>query len=207
MNKQRIILIILGLTLALGSAYGMYKFTGNMEKKVAVAVVTKNIKAYGKFEPGNVQMTQLPAKYVLPNAVTNINMLEGKEALVNMYQGEQVLQDRVGEGAVKPSEDERLFFIPAKDVVMRPGQKVDIYMVYTPGKSVYEGVERLLSGKTVASVIGDTGQNTYGLNINDTAKSQSGIEIYLTHEEITLYLDRKQYAKEVIVRYEEGGRV
>lgn len=204
MNKQRLILILLGLIIAVGSAYGMYIYTGNLERKINVAVVIKNIKAYEKIEPGNVQLVSMPAKYILPNAVTNINALVGKEAKVDMYRGEQVIQDRIGEGIIKPSTNERLIFIPTQDVIMKQGEKVDIYLVYVPGKSKYEGSERLLADKLVATVIGDTGLDVNDVIKGDMLKKQSGIEVLLTHEEILLYLERIQYAKDVIVRQGRG---
>lgn len=204
MNKQRLILIILGLVIAIGSAYGMYRFAGNLEQKATVAVVTKDIKAYEKIGSGNVQLVSIPVKYILPNVITNINTLVGKEAKANMYQGEQVIKDRIGEGIIKPSMNERLIFIPASDVVMKPGEKIDIYIVYVLGKSKYEGTERLLADKVVASVIGDTGLDIYDVIKGDIVKNQTGIEVLLTHEEILLYLERMQYAKDIIVRQGRG---
>lgn len=186
MHRKRIFLILLGLMLSIGSAYGMYQNIGNLEKKINVAVAIKQINAKEKLGPENVAMISLPARYVLPNAISNINILLDKETKTRIYQGEQIIQDRISETEIKPSDNERLFFIPAENIVMKSGESVDIYLVYTAGKSLYEGAERLLTDKVIASVI-----------------KQSGIEVLLTHEEILLYLDRKRFSEEVIVRH--GG--
>ncbi|PKM86608.1 MAG: hypothetical protein CVU87_11625 [Firmicutes bacterium HGW-Firmicutes-12] len=203
MKKQRAIIIMLGLVIALGSAYGMYTLAGELEKKTPVVIATSDIKSYEKYGPNNIQLVNMPVKYVLPNAITSINILAGKRAKGNIYQGEQIIQERIEEVKLKPSVNERLLFIPTSDVVMKPGQKVDIYLIFIPGKSTYDGAERLFADKTVATVISDTGQSIY--EKNDTIRNQSGIEILLTHEEIVVYLERMQYSKDVIVRHGEGG--
>lgn len=203
MQRKRLILILLGLTLSFGSAYGMYKNVGNLESKISVAVAIKQINANEKLGPENVKIINMPVRYVLQNAISDINMLLDKEATVRIYQGEQIIRDRISEKVIKPSDNERLFFIPVENIVMKPGQSVDIYLVYTPGKSLHEGVERLLADKVIVSIIGDRGQNAYLFTESEKVIKQSGIEVLLTHEEILLYLDRKRFSEEVIVRHGE----
>lgn len=203
MNKQRLILILLGLALALGSAYGMFQFAGQLEATFPVVVASRDIKAAEAFGPDNVRSIRIPEKYILASAVKEPSQLAGQKARYDIYAGEQILSGRTGQKTtIKPSVNERLLFIPAQDVAMKRGQQVDIYLVYTPGKSLYEGVERILAGKVVASVISEGGYSAEAEKYA-AVRSQSGIEVILTHEEIILYLERLQYAKDVLVRHGE----
>ncbi|MDX9872798.1 MAG: SAF domain-containing protein [Clostridia bacterium] len=203
MNKPRLILILLGLTLALGSAYGMFRLTGQLEAAYPVVVAARDIKAAEEFGPDSVRVVSLPEKYILSSAVKNVSILSGQKARTEIYAGEQILPERIGpKTTLKPSANERLFFIPVKEVAMQKGQKVDVYLLYTPGKSGYAGAERLLAGKVVASVVSEGGHSVSAEKLA-AGRSQSGIEIMLTHEEILLYLERQQYARDVLVRHGE----
>lgn len=204
MSKQRYILIVLGLFLAVGSAYGLLSYSGQLEPKVPVVVVKKDMEPLERFSAENVQIILVPPGYVLPQAVTTLEQLAGKMAGAPLYRGEQVLSGRVGQDLISAGKNERYLYIKNKNVLMKPGQKIDVYLVYEPGKLQYAGVERVLSGKRVVNVLDETGKGLYSNgNKPDPVRSQAGLEILVTQEEIADYLDRLRYAAEVLVRYGE----
>jgi len=205
LNRQRIILMLFGLFLACGSAYAIYQLAGAKEREVPVVVVAKEIQPLEKFTTDNIRIMNISSKYVPKNAVLSLDNLMEKMAATTLYEGEQLISSRIYTGRVIANEDERYLYIPVKNVVLKPGEIVDIYLVYTPGKSVYSGVETALVDKVVATVVDDTGKDIYGSYLTQgQPQVQAGIEVLAAPEEIVLYLDKLRYAKDVLVRHGKG---
>lgn len=204
MNKKRTLLIILGLAISLGSAFALFRLTGDLERKIPVVVITKKIRPLEKFTSRNVQVVQMPNRYLVPHAVQSLSEVVGKRAAVSIYPGEQLLSDKIEYGKTILTADERYLYIPTKGVLMKPGYKVDIYLAYDPGKSPYQGVEKILADKVVAAVVDETGRDIYNESI-ETEGYQAGVEIVATQEEILSYLEKERYAKETIIK--QGGEI
>ncbi|MCR4442771.1 MAG: SAF domain-containing protein [Peptococcaceae bacterium] len=205
MRKQRLALIVLGLLISLGSAWFMYSSTERFVQKAPVVVASREIEPLERFTPENVRVVFLPAQYVLPGAVTTVDAVAGRLAGTRLYEGEQVLGAKIDREEIVPAQDERYLFIPYNKIVLTPGQKIDLYLLYNSEKSPYAGAEKVLADKVVASVINEAGQDIHhGAKINEMSKL-SGIEIIVTEEEIKSYLEKVRYAKEYLVRQKQGG--
>ena len=205
MRKQRLIIII-GILLAVGSAWGMYKYAAELEKKLPVIVAKKTINQLDKFSDDNLEIIQMPPRYILPGAYASLEQATGKTAGAKIYPGEQIIPDKIARDQIILNENERLLFIPCNNVLMKPRQKVDIYIVYQPGKSAKTGAHVVLKEKVIANVIDERGASIYidSKSVLDISKRQAGVEIIATTEEISDYLAELLYAKETVVRYGEG---
>lgn len=203
MHRNRLLIIILGLMISGGSGWAMYRFSGEMEETKQVLIVTKRIEALENFSASNVKAINIPSRYILPGAVTSPQELTGKMAAIPMYEGEQVITNKIDKGRIIPRGEERYLFVPTKGVTMKPGQKVDIYYAYEPGRSPYTGVEKVLADKIVAYVLDEAGRDIGQEKYEDLIKVQAGIEILVTHEEIQIYLEKGKYSKTTIVKQGE----
>jgi len=205
LRKQRLALIVLGLFISVGSAWFMYRATERFVPKTPVVVAARRIEPQEKITKENVKVLLMPAQYVLPGAVTALEAVTGRLAGVRLYEGEQVLAVKIEQEEIAPAQDERYLFIPYNKIMLRPGQRVDLYLLYNSDKSPYAGAEKVLADKVVASVINEAGQDIHhGEKINEMSKL-SGIEIIVAEEEIKSYLEKVRYAKEYLVRQKQGG--
>ncbi len=202
MKKKRILIIILGLTISLGSVLALFKLTGNLEKKVPVVLITEELKPLEAFTSQNVQVVEIPTRYLVPHAVQSLKDVVGKRAAIPIYPGEQLLADKISQSKTALTTEERYLSISTNGVLMKPGQKVDIYLAYDPGKSSYQGVEKILADKVVAAAVDEMGRDIYNGKA-ETEGQQAAIEIIVTQEEIVSYLEKERYAKETIVK--QGG--
>lgn len=205
MNKQRF-LIIIGLLLALGSGYTIINYAAELDQKVPVVVAKKTVEPLDKLSVENLEIIQIPPRCILPGAFTSIQQATGKTAGIKIFPGEQIIPEKLSAGQIAIQPDERLLYLPYQNAQMKPGQRVDVIIVYQPGKSEKTGSEVALRNKVVASVLSQD-----GASLADEAKSvlkidnsQAGIEIIATEAEILSYLSELVYAKEMIVRYGEG---
>lgn len=203
MHRKRLIVIILGLIISGVSGWAMFRIPGVMEESRQVLVITKKIEAYEGFSDSNVNIVNIPSRYVLPGAVSSPQELIGKIATMPMYEGEQITAPKIGQGIIVPLKEERYLLIPTKGISMKPGQKVDIYYAYEHGRSSYTGVEKILSDKTVAAVLDETGHDIYSGKNQGIKAVQAGIEVLVTHEEIQDYLEKGKYSKTTIVKQRE----
>jgi hypothetical protein len=197
-HRNRLLMLILGLMISGGSGWAMYRFSGEMEEKRQVLIVTKRIQALERFSAANVKAIKIPDRYVLPGAVSSPQELTGKMAALPMYEGEQIISSKIDPGRIIPRKEERYLVVPIKGVPMKPGQKVDIYYAYEPGRSPYTGVEKVLSDKIVAFVLDETGRNIQGKE-GDLNTTQAGIEILVTQEELQVYLEKGRHARNTII--------
>lgn len=200
MYRSRVLVIILGLLLAGGSGWGMYRVTADKTETKQVLIVSKKLEAMEPFTAASFQSISIPKNYVLPGAIADPREIQDKVALVPMYEGEQIIADKIGECRIVSRPGESYLFIPAKSVALEPGQKVDIYFNYEPGRSPYSGVEKILADKTVAVVRNEAGQNIHEGKVDGFNSLQAGIEILVTQDEIMNFLEKGQYAKCTIVR-------
>jgi len=206
LNRKRIFLLLFGLLLSCGSGYAIYQLSGSAVKEVPVAVAAQEIGSLERFTADNVKIAYIAEKYVPAAAVSSLAALTGKLAAVTIYAGEQILAGRIYAGSITAKEGERYLFIPVRNVAYRPGELIDVYLVYTPGKSKYSGAEAVLTDKVVATVVDEGGKDLYGgLLAKVQPQVQAGVEILVSPEETTLYLERLLYAKEVLVRHGKGG--
>lgn len=203
MYRNRLVVIILGLMISGGSGWAMYRYCGAMEETRQVLVVTKNIGALDDISASDFITVNMPKRYVLPGAIKSPQELSGKIAVIPMFEGEQITIHKIDPGIIVPQKEERYLFVPTKGISMKPGQKVDIYYAYEPGRSSYSGVEKILSDKTVAAVLDESGRDIYRCQNEGLRPVQSGIEILVTHEEIQDYLEKGKYSKTTIVKQRE----
>lgn len=203
--KKRMFLIVIGIALAAGSAWGMFHFAGAMEGKAPVVVASGLIKTAERLTPDNVQIAYLPGKYLLDGAVVSLSEALGKTAAQNIYPGEQILQNKINRDSLSLRKNERCLFIPVKNVFLKPGERVDVYLAYTPGGHPYAGVERVLTGKTVVAARDSLGHEIKNGQADNAGAAESGIEVALTQEETIAYLEKQRYAQCIVVRYGEGG--
>lgn len=203
--KKRMFLTILGAVISLTSAWAMFRFSAEMQDKAPVVVAAKMIKTAENFTPDNLRIDYLPGKYLLPGAVTSLSQATGQRAGQNIYPGEQILQEKISRGVFGSGKNDRFLFIPIKNVFIKPGERVDVYLVYTPGAHPYTGVERVITGKFVVAARDSTGHEINSGQIVNAGAAENGIEIALTHEEMIEYLEKQRYAQSIVVRYGEGG--
>lgn len=206
MKKQRLVIILLGLLLAAGSSAGLYRLIGELEKKEPVLVIKKTVEPQVEFTGDAVEIVMIPPRYILSGAISDPEAVLGKRAGVKMFPGEQVLRQKLVLDTAKLEDNQRYLYVASKNVTMKPGQKVDVYFIYTPGKSNYSGVEKILEGKLIANVLDERGYRIlYGhSNTAESGRSQAGLELIVSTEEILNYLSKLSFAKETIVRYGEG---
>lgn len=204
MNKNKI-LIVVGLALAVIATLAMLKFNNVLEKKVPVVVVTKRVMPADTLSSKtNIKLVNISPKYVLPSAATSLDQVEGMVAKVPMYPEEQIVIDKVNPKKIIPGPNEKYFLIPLKGVTIKPGEKIDVWFDYIPGKSPYSGTECLLRGKTVNASLDSQGRPLFDPATgapNPTVTSQASLEIIVTNEEIQKYIERDRYADKIIVRH------
>jgi hypothetical protein len=207
LKRYRIALALVGLCLAAGSATALYQLPGKVEEKVPVLTMVQDIEPFDQFHPEWVLVKWVPPDCRLPGAFTSYEAVAEKRAAVKMYAGEQVISKKVLTGDMTPLVEERYLHVPLKGVRLKPGEKIDIYLVYQPGQPFYSGVERVLAGKRVARVLDEAGNSLHNGNGRTTQSFpvQAGIEIIVSGQEIEEYLEKEQYAKRIIVRYGEGA--
>lgn len=203
MHRNRVVIIVLGLLISGGSGWAMLRFSETREETRQVLVVTKKIEALDSISASNYIAVNIPNKYVLPGAVISPQELSGRIAAIPMFEGEQITVHKIDPGIIVPQNDERYLFLPMKGISVKPGQKVDIYYAYEPGRSTYSGVERILSDKTVAAVLDESGRDIYRNKYEGLKPVQAGIEILVTHEEIQNYLEKGKHSKTIIVKQRE----
>jgi pilus assembly protein CpaB len=108
--------------------------------KIDVVVAARPIPVRTLIRLEDVELKQLPVGSVAPDAVTALDNVVGRVALVQLYPGEAVLGQRLlepntvsadGRTALFVTEDELLVAVPAQDYLSRsgmlkPGDKVDV---------------------------------------------------------------------------------
>lgn len=203
MTRQKAIVLV-GLVAAVAAAFFMFEFGNTLEKRVPVVVVTRPVMPYEIISSRtNVSIKRIPPRYVLPNAATLLSEVEGKTAKIQLYEHEQIILDKLNPKKIAPLPGEKYLQIPLKGITIKPGECVDIWLEYIPGKSRYTGVEKILSQKMVASSLDSQGKNLYDPvtgTINQGMSVQASIEILATDEEIKMYIERSSAANQVIVR-------
>lgn len=183
----------------------MYRMTSNHEEMGLVIVAEKDIEPLEELGPQNLSQIELPVRYIVSQGVKSLNEVSGKKAAVPIYKGEQLIVPKLNERILIPQDTERYLLLSSKGLEMMPGQKVDVYLVFESGKSQYTGVEKVLCERVVATVLDEGGRKIHqkeGLSLNQV---QTGVEVIVDEEEIYNYLEKRRYAKEVIIRHAEGS--
>lgn len=167
-----------------------------------VLIVVKEIAPWEMFTPQNVKSLPIPVNCVLTNALTDFNDINGMYSSIRLFPGEQIIKERIDEGCIYANNNERYIYVPIKEVQLRPGELVDIYLIYKTGITKYHGVEKIFAGKRVATVLDERGRGLINSKESlELEKRQCGVEILATEEEIGQYLEKKQYAQQILVRF------
>ena len=73
-----------------------------VDNSTTVVTSKQDIAAGTRFNPlirqGLLEMREVPNADVVPNAVTDISQLKGREAMASIYQNEQIPMDRISGG-------------------------------------------------------------------------------------------------------------
>lgn len=114
------------------------------ENKKKVVVARKNISAGAIIADDDVYSANIMAAYVVPGALKKIDDVVGQNALVDVYEGEQIAKGRIGsqEGAQTASRTiskGKLVIAVAVDDIsgvsggIKPGDRVDVLVTYENG--------------------------------------------------------------------------
>jgi pilus assembly protein CpaB len=171
--------------------------------KIDVVVAARPIPVRTLLQLEDVELKQLPVGSVPPDAITALDDVVGRVALVQLYPGEAVLGQRLlqpnttsadGRMALFITEDEVLVAVPAQDYlsrsgVLKPGDKVDVHFTLDfPVERVAgeeQGTEEqatfaLLQNLQVAAVLGPEGAvDTEAVAAGEADPNQSKAETIL----------------------------
>ncbi len=132
-----ILAIIFGLAVALASGIYYQRYISTHQAMTQVIVPAHNINAYSQINPGDLTWRQVPVGAVEPGTARKPDDLVGKVALAELYQGEQVRLERVGE----VSTDDKQVIAVNIDLArsgggyFSPGDLVDVYFAETENVS------------------------------------------------------------------------
>jgi pilus assembly protein CpaB len=152
----------------------------DISPKIDVVVAARTIPVRTLIAAEDVELRQLPVGSVPPDAATALDNVVGRVALVQLYPGESVLNQRLlepntvsadGRTALFITEDELLVAVPAQDYLSRsgmlkPGDKVDIHfsldfpverVADAEGGNEEQATFALLQNLQVAAVFGADG--------------------------------------------------
>lgn len=202
-NRQKIIIAI-GLIAAITATFFMFRFNNMLVKKVPVVVVTSNIMPLDVLSSQvNIRIEKIPPMYVLADAATTIEQVEGKIAKMRLYPGEQIILDKLNPDKKVPLPGEKYLQLPVKGIIIKPGEKVDVWVEYIPGKSQFIGAEKILTDKTVVASLDGQGKSLFnpatGLP-SQGVSAQASIEIIVNDADIKRFIEKTSVAKQVIIR-------
>ncbi|MDK2816258.1 MAG: pilus assembly protein CpaB [Moorella sp. (in: firmicutes)] len=128
-----ILAIIFGLGVAVTSGLYYQRYISTHQAMTQVIVPAHNINAYNLIKAGDLTWRQVPVGAVEPGTARKPEDLIGKVALVELYQGEQVRLERVGEAA---NEDRQVIAVNidlarSGGGYFSPGDLVDVYFAET----------------------------------------------------------------------------
>lgn len=128
-----ILAIIFGLGVAVTSGLYYQRYINTHQAMTQVIVPAHNINAYSLIKAGDLTWRQVPVGAVEPGTARKPDDLIGKVALAELYQGEQVRLERVGEAA---NEDRQVIAVNidlarSGGGYFSPGDLVDVYFAET----------------------------------------------------------------------------
>lgn len=162
--------IILAFIAAAFVALTIYFALASVDARVVVLVAAQDVPALTQLQSRHLRTASLPGAAVLPHALTYEDQAAGRYALVPLFCGEQVIDERLsrpgatgGSVAAALGPGQRAMFVPAPPDaglggVLRSGDRVDAIFV-SGGSRDAEGVARVfLRGVTVLDMIAASGQ-------------------------------------------------
>lgn len=178
MDRRKILLVLAALIAALGTMLVWLYVQGAEDRAeedraaVSVLVATQSIAQGESFSDassaGKFEEAEIPKDALLPGALTSLDALEGKVALVPIYDGEQLLAAKWG-GSADVDVTAKVLAIPKGKMAVtvqltdpqrvagfvKPGSEVSVIVVVSPPEGPTYYTRTLVRSATVLGV-GDT---------------------------------------------------
>jgi Flp pilus assembly protein CpaB len=174
--KKRLVLIIIAISVAISSAWGLTIWASQQQEMEQVLVVARDIPAYTVLKSEDLTWRNVPVGRREVGTVKDIREAVNKIALQPLYRYEQIRIERLGSSPLVLNPNERAISIPIDPITsvgmdIEPGDKVDVYWVRSPDISTI-----LIAENAVILSIGNkTTQDVF--NVQALNKEQNSLNI------------------------------
>ena len=172
--KQRLA-IILGLVVALGSAWGYKRYIESQRQFQKVLVAGREILPYTTITEQDLAWRSVPVGALEPGTVQNPKQAIGRVSSSIIYRGEQIRAERLGESMLTVGYGERAVAVPTDPVrsaggTLRPGDVVDVYYISHPDTPA----SLVAPGAVVLDVKDQQNKSLFGVPVSQSVMAQVG---------------------------------
>ncbi|MGW2764156.1 Flp pilus assembly protein CpaB [Streptomyces sp. NPDC001275] len=137
-QRRGVILLILSVICALAAFAGVLSVISDVKSKVGPEVAAYQLRTevapYTTLSTGQFEKVKMPKRWLSPNAVTDLEQIQGKIAVTTLRKGSLLQSDMiVNQPALQPGQQEVAIMIDAATGVagkITPGSTVNVYATF-----------------------------------------------------------------------------
>lgn len=156
-SVKRFIIIFLAIGIAAGSTIGLKSWAVQNRPTEKVLVASQDIPPYRLLDSRDLGYITLPLGSKQPNSLQDPKGIIGKVAMTQIFKGEQILPQKLGDSPLIIGPEERQVSIPvdavkAVGMTINAGDKVDVYWVPKANNNMpNNAAQDIVPGKPIAS--------------------------------------------------------
>lgn len=155
-SLKRFIIIFLSIGIAAGGTMGLKSWAVQNRPMEKILVASHDIAPYRVLDSQDLGYISMPLGSKQPNSLQDPKSIIGKVAMTEIFKGEQILPQKLGDSPLIIGPDERQVSIPidavkAVGMTVNAGDKVDVYWVPKANNNApNNAAQDIIPGKPIA---------------------------------------------------------